>query len=49
MNKQLQTISPVIPKGYTGKLSDFNMWQLKIQKEIDRIKKTNVSERMVSA
>lgn len=43
--KQVFTQQPVIPAGYTGR--NFNAWQKHLQKQIDRIKKTNVSKKMM--
>lgn len=40
------TQQPIIPTGYTGR--NFNNWQLYLQKQIDKIKRTNVKERMLS-
>lgn len=36
--------SSVYPKGYSGK--SFNQWQAYLQKQIDRIKNTNVSAKL---
>lgn len=38
------TQKPIIPKGYTGR--NFNAWQKHLQKQIDRIKNTNVSAKL---
>ena len=44
--KRTYTTQPVIPQGYTGK--NFNLWQKHLQKQLDKIKGTNVSEKMMS-
>ena len=44
--KQTFTQQPIIPIGYTGR--NFNNWQKYLQKQIDKIKKTNVNKRMLS-
>jgi len=38
------TQKPVIPNGWTGR--NFNLWQKHIQKKLDKIKNTNVSEKL---
>lgn len=38
------TQKTVIPTGWTGR--DFNSWQAYLQKQIDRIKNTNVSAKL---
>jgi hypothetical protein len=38
------TQKTVIPHGYTGR--NFNYWQKHLQKEIDKIKNTNVSAKL---
>jgi hypothetical protein len=44
--KQTFTQQPIIPVGYTGR--DFNNWQKYLQAQIDKIKRTNVTKRMLS-
>ena len=44
--KRTFTQQPIIPMGYTGQ--NFNSWQKYLQKQIDKIKKTNVNQRMLS-
>lgn len=42
--KQTSTNQPIVPIGYTGR--NFNSWQKHIQKQIDVIKQTNVSQKI---
>lgn len=45
MKQQAFTQAPVIPAGYTGR--HYNRWQKYLQAEIDKIKNTNVSKKMM--
>lgn len=38
------TQKTVVPNGYTGK--SFNTWQIHLQKQLDKIKKTSVSAKL---
>jgi hypothetical protein len=44
--KQTFTQQPIVPTGYTGR--NFNSWQKYLQKQIDKIKNTNVTKRIVA-
>lgn len=48
MKKPTQTHTPVVPKGYTGQLKDFNRWQKSLQREIDRVKNTNIAVKLTA-
>lgn len=43
--KQTLTQPPVIPAGYTG--LTFNSWQKYLQQQLDKIKNTDLSKRLV--
>lgn len=45
MNKPF-TQQPVIPKGWTGKLKDFNSWQKSLQTNIDKVRNTNIAQKL---
>lgn len=42
--KHVSIRSTFTPRGYTGR--HFNNWQAQLQKSIDKVRKTNVSEKI---
>lgn len=46
MKTTLQTKQPVVPAGWTGDLKFFNRWVKSINKEVDKVMKTDVASKL---
>jgi hypothetical protein len=44
--KSTFTQQPIIPMGWTGDLKHFNKWIKSLTKEVDKVRNTNVSQKL---